>query len=278
MSANCVLPPFDGMLTARSSEYLAGVTLNELSECQRRLPIANSRRRSSRGYGLLFLSRLETSAKVVGRRVSLAARRLVPIACSIGPRLWVKASCCSSVMCCWLRNTSTAYLSMPAWMAATSAAVIGFAMSMPSTSPAMPGPTCRIVIAIVSASASYFSGENLAGMASIVSWRSITMLGIARRRPDALGDGLAADALALAHVLVGPDMDPLVERADVGVAGEDQRRQGRARRDVLGPGVHHLGDHAPSRRYRCGTRRCRHARPARSWARRRADAGSCSPC
>src|SRR3982751_631588 len=140
MSANWVSPPFDGMLTARSSEYLAGVTLNELSECHRRLPIANSRRRSSRGYGLLFLSRLETSAKVVGRRVSLAARRLVPIACSIGPRLWVKASCCSSLMCCWLGNTSTAYLSMPAWMAATSAAVIGFGLVVAFAPPPRAGP------------------------------------------------------------------------------------------------------------------------------------------
>ena len=69
MSANCVLPPFDGMLMACSSEYFAGTALNELSECHRRLPMANSRRRSSRAYGVLFLSRLETSAKVVGRRV-----------------------------------------------------------------------------------------------------------------------------------------------------------------------------------------------------------------
>ena len=70
MSANSVLPPFDGMIRACSSEYLAGVALNELSECHRRLPIANSRRRSSRANGLLCWSRLETSAKVVGRRYS----------------------------------------------------------------------------------------------------------------------------------------------------------------------------------------------------------------
>ena len=119
MSANCVLPPFDGMLRACSSEYFAGVTLNELSECHRRLPMANSRRRSSRANGVLFLSRLETSAKVVGRRASLAARRLVPMACSMSPRLWVKASCWASSIF-WSRNTSTAYLSMPAWIAATS--------------------------------------------------------------------------------------------------------------------------------------------------------------
>ena len=38
-----MLPPFDGTERACSSEYLAGTTLNELSECQSRLPIANSR-------------------------------------------------------------------------------------------------------------------------------------------------------------------------------------------------------------------------------------------
>ena len=48
----------------------------------------------------------------------------------------------------------------------------------------------------------------------------------ARRRPLAGRHRLGAQRLALAHVLVGPDMDPLVERADVGEAGEDQRRDG----------------------------------------------------
>src|SRR4030095_4247803 len=92
MSANWVLPPLDGMLMACSREYLAGTTLNDESECHSRLPMANSRRRSSRGYGVLFLSRFETSAKVVGRRVSFAARRLVPMACSILPRLRAEAT------------------------------------------------------------------------------------------------------------------------------------------------------------------------------------------
>ena len=64
MSANSVLPPFDGTLRACSSEYFAGIALNELSECHRRLPIENSRRRSSRAIGRLCWSRLETSAKV----------------------------------------------------------------------------------------------------------------------------------------------------------------------------------------------------------------------
>jgi hypothetical protein len=68
MSANSVLPPLDGMARACSSEYFAGTTLNELSECQSRLPMANSRRRSSRANGRLSWSRFETSAKAVGRR------------------------------------------------------------------------------------------------------------------------------------------------------------------------------------------------------------------
>ena len=83
MSANSVLPPFDGIERACSSEYFAGTTLNELSECQSRLPMANRRRRSSRANGLLSLSRLETSANVVGRRWSSGRRRLVPMASSM---------------------------------------------------------------------------------------------------------------------------------------------------------------------------------------------------
>src|SRR5437764_7306550 len=67
---------------------------------------------------------------------------------------------------------------------------------------------------------------------------------VARRRPDAGGDGLAADPLALTHVLVGPDMDPLVERPDVAVAGEDQWREGRALLDAVAPALDHLGDRA----------------------------------
>src|SRR4029079_7538711 len=63
-----------------------------------------------------------------------------------------------------------------------------------------------------------------------------------RRWPDAGRDRLAADALALTHVLVGPHMDPLVERADVGEAREDQRREGRALLDALAPRLDHLGN------------------------------------
>src|SRR5215510_8361857 len=95
--ANSVLPPREGTLRAWSSEYFAGITLNELSECQRRLPMANSRRRSSRVNTWLFLSRFDTSANVGGSRYSLGARRLEFAVCSRLPRLRVKASCCSSV-------------------------------------------------------------------------------------------------------------------------------------------------------------------------------------
>ena len=55
MSANSVLPPFEGSARACSSEYLAGITLNELSECQSRLPMANCQRRSSRLKDLAVL-------------------------------------------------------------------------------------------------------------------------------------------------------------------------------------------------------------------------------
>jgi len=102
-----VLPPRDGTLRACRSEYFAGIALNELSECHSRLPRANSRRRSSRAKTFWCLSRLDTSANVVGSRSSSGARRLVPIACSISPRLRVKASCCSSSSF-WSWKTSTA--------------------------------------------------------------------------------------------------------------------------------------------------------------------------
>src|SRR5688572_24102354 len=259
MSANWVLPPFEGMLMACSSEYFAGTTLNDESECHSRLPMANSRRRSSRGYGVLFLSRLETSAKVVGRRVSLAARRLVPIACSISPRLRVKASCWASSIFC-SRNTSMAYWSMPAWIAATSSLDSGRRMSMPSTSPAKHGPTWRMEMVMLSSlnrhpERSRPKGGAVEGpplvdastkqvpplrLATLGSGRDDGLLTqrrparrhgelvllleqghalVPRRRPDAGLHRLGAARLAIGHVLVGPDMDPLVERADVGEAG-----------------------------------------------------------
>src|SRR5918993_585073 len=249
MSANWVSPPFDGMLMACSSEYLAGTTLNEESECHSRLPMANSRRRSSRGYGVLFLSRLETSAKVVGRRVSLAARRLVPIACSISPRLRVKASCWASSIFC-SRNTSTAYRSMPAWIAATSSLESGRRMSTPSTSPAKHGPTWRMEMVIICLLSCSSGPENLTQRRPARRHGELVLLLeqghalVPRRRPDARLHRLGAARLAIGHVLVGPDMDPLVERADVGEAREDQRRDGRPRLDQRRPCLDHLGDGA----------------------------------
>src|SRR5580700_2768700 len=66
----------------------------------------------------------------------------------------------------------------------------------------------------------------------------------ARRRPLTGLHRRGAQALAFAHVLVGPDMDPLVERADVGEAREDQRRDGGALLDTWGPRLDDLGDGA----------------------------------
>src|SRR6266404_4264000 len=140
MSANSVLPPFDGTDRACRSEYLAGTTLNELSECQSRLPSEKSRVRLSRAKTWLFTSRFDTSAKVVGSRY--CSRRPVPIACSISPRLRVKPSCWSSVSG-WSWKTSTAYWSMPACTAATSSGERGWVRSIPSTSAARQGPTWR---------------------------------------------------------------------------------------------------------------------------------------
>src|SRR5262249_33944158 len=140
MSANSVLPPLDGIERACSSEYLAGTTLNELSECQSRLPSEKSRVRLSRPKTWLFTSRFDTSANVVGSRY--CSRSPVPIACSISPRLRVKASCWSSVTG-WSWKTSSAYLSMPACTAAPSCGDRGRVRSMPSPSAARQGPTWR---------------------------------------------------------------------------------------------------------------------------------------
>src|SRR3954470_20388290 len=54
-------------------------------------------------------------------------------------------------------------------------------------------------------------------------------------RPRAGGARLVTDAEPLGSVLVGPDMDPLVEPADLGMAAERERRQFRAALDPLGP-------------------------------------------
>src|SRR5690348_13954673 len=66
----------------------------------------------------------------------------------------------------------------------------------------------------------------------------------ARRRPDATLHRLGTDALALARILVGPDVDPLVERAELAREGADQRRELGALADRRTPAVDHLGDRA----------------------------------
>src|SRR5262245_46091960 len=48
---------------------------------------------------------------------------------------------------------------------------------------------------------------------------------VTRRRPDALGCSLLADGDAFIEALVGPDVHPLVEPADVGREDADQRRK-----------------------------------------------------
>ena len=180
------------------------------------------------------------------------------MACSISPRLWVKASCWASSIF-WSRNTSTAYLSMPAWIAATSSGVSGLphvdALDLareagpdladgdghgcsPFDSLGMPACGERSV------DANYRSGENLAGTAKVFSCLCRTTLSCRGGGQLAGLHRRARRRLALAHVLVGPDMDPLVERADVGEAGEDQRRDGGARLDARRPGLDHLGDGA----------------------------------
>ena len=97
MSANSVLPPFSGMTRACSSEYLAGVGLNELSECHSMLPRPNSRRRSSRARISFSRPRLEMSA--ISGASPRCCCRWIPcdVACSSGPKWRLKASCCCVV-------------------------------------------------------------------------------------------------------------------------------------------------------------------------------------
>src|SRR2546427_7278912 len=85
MSANSVLPPLEGMLRAWRSEYFAGITLNELSECQRRLAVAESRRRASPADTLFFFSGVGTSAKLVGGGDSSGGGGRVPVAGPVSP-------------------------------------------------------------------------------------------------------------------------------------------------------------------------------------------------
>ena len=91
MSANSVLPPFAFTTRADSSEYLAGIARNELSECHSMLPRLNSRWRLSRGSGLPSLPRLETSFMPVGQALVLrlgdvAAARVLDVAEIAGER------------------------------------------------------------------------------------------------------------------------------------------------------------------------------------------------
>ena len=98
MSANSVSPPLLFTVRADSSEYLAGMARNELSECHSRLPRLNRRCRLSRASGLPSLPRLDTSFMPVVRRRSAGLVTLPPRAFSMAPKLRLKAICCSSVM------------------------------------------------------------------------------------------------------------------------------------------------------------------------------------
>src|SRR5258706_10783449 len=63
-------------------------------------------------------------------------------------------------------------------------------------------------------------------------------------RPDAFADGFGADARTLGGVLVGPDVDILVEHADLAVEGADQRRQLGALADRSTPALEYVRDRA----------------------------------
>ena len=86
MSANSVLPPLPGIVRACSSEYFAGVGLNELSECHSMLPRLNSRRRSSRARISLSLPRFEMSP-ISGASRRSSSRRMSALAVSSVPEM-----------------------------------------------------------------------------------------------------------------------------------------------------------------------------------------------
>src|SRR5205085_9874329 len=56
-------------------------------------------------------------------------------------------------------------------------------------------------------------------------------------RPDALGSCFLANAETLARILVGPDMAPFVEAAELRIPGADQRRELGALGDLRAPAV-----------------------------------------
>src|SRR5436305_4928797 len=61
-----------------------------------------------------------------------------------------------------------------------------------------------------------------------------------RRRPGAAGASLVANAEAFGRVLVSPDVDPLVERAELGMTGRGQWRDLDPPFDPLGPALDNL--------------------------------------
>src|SRR2546428_12219109 len=56
-------------------------------------------------------------------------------------------------------------------------------------------------------------------------------------RPGAAGPRLVAHGKAIGGVLVGPDMDPLVEPAELGMAAEGERRIFQPPLDPFGPAL-----------------------------------------
>src|SRR5438105_5961770 len=65
-----------------------------------------------------------------------------------------------------------------------------------------------------------------------------------RGRPDPFGAGLFADAEAVGGVLVGPDVAPFVEPAELRMPSADERRELDALGDVTAPAVDDPGDAA----------------------------------
>ncbi len=118
MSANSVLPPLDGIARADSSEYLAGIGLNELSECHSRLPRPNSRRRSSRANDLVVLVEVGDVAHV-GARAGPPARAM----CAPWPARAGRGSAERELLVVvdlLVVEDQHGVRSMPAWTAATS--------------------------------------------------------------------------------------------------------------------------------------------------------------
>ena len=133
MSANSVFPPSEGIIRADKSEYLAGMTLKELSECHSRVPRLNSRRRFSRPSTWLLASRLEISLMCAPSRWFLASASAF-VASSNSPKLRENAIWVSSVSF-WSWKTSTPNVSMPFSISAACSRVNGLVMSIPDTSP-----------------------------------------------------------------------------------------------------------------------------------------------